>query len=103
MMRKAAATARGGKQIAVREAMERKSKALQYSKLVAELTRSTNRLVAALRTRVQLAVRTEAQDNQDQEKQLTSNDAIMQRWVRNSEVNPCSNCCHRTPSWHIAH
>jgi len=56
------------------------------SKLVAELTQSTNKLIAALRTRVQLAVSKESQDNQDQENQLTSNDAIMQKWVRNSEV-----------------
>lgn len=56
------------------------------SALVAELTKSTNKLIAALRSRVRLAVRTEAQDNQDQEKQLASNDAIMQKWIRNSEA-----------------
>ena len=54
--------------------------------LVAELTKSTNKLIATLRNRVQLAVSTEAQDNLDQEKQLTSNDAIMQKWIRNSEA-----------------
>lgn len=54
--------------------------------LVAELTKSTNKLIATLRNRVQLAVNTEAQDNLEQEKQLTSNDAIMKRWIRNSEA-----------------
>jgi hypothetical protein len=51
--------------------------------LVQELTKSTNKLIDAMRNRVKLAVSSESSDNQGQENQLTSNDAIMNRWIRN--------------------
>jgi len=54
--------------------------------LVAELTQSTNKLIASMRNRVSLATSTEANDNTGQAKQLSSNDAIMHKWVRNSAV-----------------
>jgi len=54
--------------------------------LVRELTASTNKLIAGLRNRVRLATAKEASDNQGQEQQLNTNQAQMNKWIRNSQA-----------------